>query len=450
MAAASVAGVLALVTGVASSQSASDFADWTTLSGELAPVASGTLHSDSISFSGTAVLASSTTDGSSTVFNRPEFTPPLPSSDAINFNAASGNSYTLSFGSPVADPVLHLASLGSTLSFPAGTRVARLSGDAEFGVSGSDVAGQLQGPTDDGNGTVRLSGRFSSIAFTTTSAAAVDGVYLQVGAAPRILPADDDNDTVPDARDNCPFVANPEQRDRDSDQIGDVCDTSDASAGPTLARSVALRTAGGTVLVRDSRSSRFRPLVGAELLPVGSEIDVTHGRVTMTSAASGSRTQTATFSGPAGPIRSSAAPRGLFRVEQNRSRRPTTDIKLIRRGYRRVCGRGNSKRPFAEGALRRIAAAPGSAAARRSARRRPRRGVISGVRGAGKGRNRTIGRHAIAATHQTDWSMAERCDGTLVRVFEGTVLVRDLSTGKRIKLQAGQRHLAPPKRRGRR
>lgn len=165
----------------ASGQSAHVFTDWTSVSGG---VAEGTLSGRSVSLSGSDVSSppASTLDGSSTVFNRPEFSPPLPASDAIQFIGSPGGSYTLRFGAPVTDPVLHLGSLASTLEFPAGTQITRLSGDSQFSVSGSTVSGAVEEPTDDANGSVRLSGTFTSIAFTATFQGS-DGIYLQAGVA---------------------------------------------------------------------------------------------------------------------------------------------------------------------------------------------------------------------------------------------------------------------------
>ncbi len=48
-----------------------------------------------------------------------------------------------------------------------------------------------------------------------------------------VQPADDDGDGVESARDNCPFVANPDQADADHDGAGDACDNCPGVANPT-------------------------------------------------------------------------------------------------------------------------------------------------------------------------------------------------------------------------
>jgi len=49
-------------------------------------------------------------------------------------------------------------------------------------------------------------------------------VVLSASAVGEQLP-DADHDGVPDSRDNCPAVANPDQADADDDGVGDACDT---------------------------------------------------------------------------------------------------------------------------------------------------------------------------------------------------------------------------------
>lgn len=44
-------------------------------------------------------------------------------------------------------------------------------------------------------------------------------------------PLDTDNDTVPDSRDNCPFVVNTDQANNDGDPEGDACDADDDNDG---------------------------------------------------------------------------------------------------------------------------------------------------------------------------------------------------------------------------
>jgi len=62
--------------------------------------------------------------------------------------------------------------------------------------------------------------------------------------------ADDDNDGKPDAEDNCPAVANPQQQDADSDGTGDACEETvdeepDTGSGSTMTHSCTGTTGSG-------------------------------------------------------------------------------------------------------------------------------------------------------------------------------------------------------------
>ena len=177
---------------IAAYPTASDFADWTAVDGSPA-VATGTLNGSLISISGTHVFPPpvSVVDGHWTFFAGPDFTPALGPTDMIQIGASSpAESYTLSFGNPVTDPVIEIGSLGSRLDFPSGTQITKISGQSGFTVSGSSIVGapsNMLGPdgVGDSNGTVQLTGTFTSISFTAFyTLSSEDGVLLQVGASP--------------------------------------------------------------------------------------------------------------------------------------------------------------------------------------------------------------------------------------------------------------------------
>ena len=166
-----------------------DFTDWTATGGT---AATGTLLDSPVTLSGWQLspLPASYLNGTLPIWSAPYFTPPLPAADAVEFRAEAGtpHTYTLSLGAARTNPLLDLASLGTTLEFPAGTSITRLSGDDGFAVSGSTVIGAGDASVDpyglnDSNGSVRLDGTFSSISFTATTAYALDGVYIQAGVA---------------------------------------------------------------------------------------------------------------------------------------------------------------------------------------------------------------------------------------------------------------------------
>jgi archaeosine-15-forming tRNA-guanine transglycosylase len=60
----------------------------------------------------------------------------------------------------------------------------------------------------------------------------------------------------------------------------------------------------------------------------------------------------------------------------------------------------------------------------------------------GGGRFRTHGRNSQATVRGTRWVTVDRCDGTLTRVTEGSVVVRDFARGRRVLVRAGSSYLA--------
>lgn len=132
-----------------------------------------------------------------TGFDSADFTPPLPRTGMVEVVGGRDHAFEVTFAVPVTDPVFDLGSLGSVLTFPAGTQVTRLSGDDGFTVDGNVIRGVAQGtPGPDGtprpndsNGTAQLIGTFTTIRFTLTpnyddnSGTIPDGVFLQLGAA---------------------------------------------------------------------------------------------------------------------------------------------------------------------------------------------------------------------------------------------------------------------------
>ena len=178
--------------------------------------------------------------------------------------------------------------------------------------------------------------------------------------------------------------------------------------------------ATGSVLVRLPGSGRYVPLSEAASVPVGSTIDATNGHVLLTSVRDSSGTaQTGEFWG------------GVFVVRQGRGKAPYTEL-VLTGGSFAACPKRSPERL--------VARAAGSG---------KMRGVVRRLWGKDKaGRFQTRGKRAAAAVRGTEWLVEDRCDGTMTRVREGAVLVRDLRTGKKKLVKAGGKHLVrAPKRR---
>jgi len=177
---------------------------------------------------------------------------------------------------------------------------------------------------------------------------------------------------------------------------------------PVVGVSVNVAPVSGVVRVRLRGTGRFVNLARLRNVPVGSELDVTRGRVRLVSAAGGRRTQTGQF----------FQGRGI--VRQVRARAPFTTLEV---SGPLVCPRRRS-------------AGAGAVPPPRTRR----------LWGNATGRFRTRGRYSSATVRGTIWLTEDRCDGTLVRVRTGRVEVFDQVQRRRVQLRAGQSYLARARR----
>lgn len=176
---------------------------------------------------------------------------------------------------------------------------------------------------------------------------------------------------------------------------------------PVIGRQVDVSPVRGTVLVA-LPGGHFAPLTGGQQIPVGATVDTRHGTVSLTSAANlAGATQNGDFSG------------AVFKIVQQRAAKAVTELRLAGGSFA-ACTRA-----------RRASAA----------RSLPRRTVRS-LHGSARGRYRTSGRYSSATVHGTDWTVTDRCDGTLTSVRQGAVLVNDFRRHRTITVRAGHSYLA--------
>jgi Ca2+-binding RTX toxin-like protein len=112
---------------------------------------------------------------------------------------------------------------------------------------------------------------------------------------------------------------------------------------------------------------------------------------------------------------------GLFQVRQGRARGSVAELRL-RGGNFGVCRRASRGRS---------GAAPAQ-----------RRRIIRRLRGRARGGYRARGRHSAATVRGTDFSVVDRCDGTLTTVRSGVVRVRDFRRRRTVTVRAGRSYLA--------
>jgi hypothetical protein len=190
---------------------------------------------------------------------------------------------------------------------------------------------------------------------------------------------------------------------------------------PVYGTSVVLAPVSGVVTVEIPHIKGFQTLTAGKAVPVGSVIDARHGAVALTSAIDRQGTsRTGNFHG------------GRFVVRQSDTGTGRTELSL-RGGSFAACRRLHRHRHshrLTFGVMARAAGHP------------KHHHVVRQLWGSDSGGNfTTVGRNASAAVRGTVWLTQDRCDGTLIKVFKGHVVVRARHRHT-ITLGPGQSYLA--------
>jgi len=185
---------------------------------------------------------------------------------------------------------------------------------------------------------------------------------------------------------------------------------------PGFGRSVDIGLVSGTVIVTPPAGRAFVLGTNDRNVPLGSLIDTTHGRVDLRAApppasagarASAARVEDAQFYD------------GAFRVTQS-ANSPVAQIRLAG-GNTKTC-------PAVPAAVEGDGLAP---------RRAPPHKAVRLLWASGSGTFRTVGRYSAATVLGTQWLTEDFCDGTLVRVTRGVVVVENLATHATVTVRAG-------------
>jgi hypothetical protein len=215
---------------------------------------------------------------------------------------------------------------------------------------------------------------------------------------------DPDEDGIPNSRDNCPNVANPDQRDSDDDGLGDACEPFPPARRPRAGKDSTVKVLEGTIFV--FKNGQFIPFSGAANVPVNTDVDTRKGQLTVTTAADSS-----------GHTASARLAAGIFRIRQRLRRgKAATDLQLrTPAGLAKACA---------------------------TKAKRPRKGVVRTLAAVTKGRYRMVGGAAKATAKNAAVTMTDTCSGTRVKVSKGKAKIAAKGRKKPITLRAGKTYLA--------
>jgi 6-phosphogluconolactonase (cycloisomerase 2 family) len=192
---------------------------------------------------------------------------------------------------------------------------------------------------------------------------------------------------------------------------------------PDKGSSVTIVATSGTVRVKLPGSRRYVDVKLLREIPLGSTIDARRGRVRLTAEvdAKTHRTQSSLFYS------------GKFKVLQTKGRKPVLVAKMVG-GTFAGCSPVQARAAA-------VSSRAAGAAVRLVARRARSKRTVRKLWGHGKGDFRTTGRRSSATVRGTWWLVQDRCDGTLTRVKQGSVDVRDVRRHTTIRLRPGKRRL---------
>ena len=174
---------------------------------------------------------------------------------------------------------------------------------------------------------------------------------------------------------------------------------------PRAGETVVARPVSGRILVKRPNSNEFVELSRSDDIPVGSEVNAKNGRVALTIEPGDGR-----------PVQRAVFYAGIFKLSQ-----PGATLDLTLSEPLAACKKNK----------RASAAQTGKAKTRK-------------LWGDGKGKFRTRGRYSSATVRGTIWLVQDTCEGTLTRVRQGVVSVRDRK--KTVLVRAGRSYLAKARR----
>lgn len=197
---------------------------------------------------------------------------------------------------------------------------------------------------------------------------------------------------------------------------GPIAKTSAATPPPVLAKTGNVAPVEGSVLVELPRSKTFVPLSTLTQVPFGTTIEATHGKVSVTAAEPGDKTETGVYFG------------GQFKLTQERN---GTVVATLTGGNFAVC-------PTARERAHRASAGAGASAHAAASGKHSVRKLWTNAHG----KFSTKGNYAAGAVQGTEWLTDDLCEGTLIRVTRDKVLVTNLVKHKRVEVKTGHHYLA--------